>query len=133
MHRIIIDEQPINPKYYEKMSDLLDILIEERRANALAYEEYLSRVADLAVQVQMPTAGAAYPRALDSAAKRALYDNLGSDEALALALDAEIRCVKKDDWRGNAFKSREVRQAIGKHLGADIEAIFQLVKNQPEY
>ncbi len=133
MRRIIIDEQPLNPKYYEKMSDLLDALIEERRANALTYEDYLSRVADLAVQVQNPTAGAAYPRSLDSAAKRALYDNLGSNEALALALDAEIRRVKKDDWRGNAFKSREVRQAIGKHLGADIEAIFQLVKNQPEY
>jgi len=37
VRRLIIDEQPINPKYYEKMSDLLDALIEQRR-EALDYQ-----------------------------------------------------------------------------------------------
>ena len=32
VRKLIIDEQPINPKYYEKMSELLDALIEQRRA-----------------------------------------------------------------------------------------------------
>ena len=31
VRKLIIDEQPINPKYYEKMSELLDALIEQRR------------------------------------------------------------------------------------------------------
>ena len=31
VRRLIIDEQPINPKYYEKMSELLDALIEQRQ------------------------------------------------------------------------------------------------------
>jgi type I restriction enzyme R subunit len=38
MRKVIIDEQPINPKYYEKMSELLDALIEQRRKEALTYE-----------------------------------------------------------------------------------------------
>ena len=31
VRKLIIDEQPINPKYYEKMSELLDALIKQRR------------------------------------------------------------------------------------------------------
>ena len=32
VRKLIIDESPINPKYYEKMSELLDALIEQRKA-----------------------------------------------------------------------------------------------------
>jgi hypothetical protein len=46
------DKQPINPKYYEKMSELLDMLILKRKAQALAYEAYLARVVELANQAQ---------------------------------------------------------------------------------
>ena len=51
------------------------------------------------------------------------------------ALDAEIRSTKKDDWRGNKIKEREVKYAIKKHIKEDEEAerIFELVKNQSEY
>ena len=72
---------------------------------------------------------------LTSAAKRALYDNLGHDEELALAIDTEIRQTKKDSWRGNKFKEKEVRLAIKKYI-VDSEVadqIFELVKNQNEY
>jgi type I restriction enzyme R subunit len=31
IRKVIIDERALNPKYYEKMSELLDALIEERR------------------------------------------------------------------------------------------------------
>ncbi len=51
LRRVITDEQPINPKYYEKMSELLDTLIQERKAQALAYEAYLARFVELARQV----------------------------------------------------------------------------------
>ena len=42
VRKLIIDEQPINPKYYEKMSELLDALIEQRRQEALDYQKYLA-------------------------------------------------------------------------------------------
>ena len=77
LRRVIIDEQPINPKYYEKMSELLDTLIQERKAQALAYEAYLAGVVELAKQVQNPASSTSYPKSLDTTAKRALYDNLG--------------------------------------------------------
>ena len=135
LRKVIIDEQPINPKYYEKMSELLDTLIQERKAQALEYEAYLARIVALTKQVHNPTGGTAYPKALDTRAKRALYDNLGKDEQLAVAIDTEIRSTKKDGWRGNRIKEREVRYVIRRHVPdeAQAERILELVKNQSEY
>lgn len=31
VRKLILDESPVNPKYYEQMSKLLDALIEQRR------------------------------------------------------------------------------------------------------
>jgi type I restriction enzyme, R subunit len=119
VRRLIIDEQPINPKYYERMSALLDALIEQRRQDALDYEEYLERIVDLVRQVTNPTTGQSYPRSLDTPAKRALFDNLNGDETLALAVDGAVRTSKQDDWRSNSFKVRKVKLAIKAVLGDD--------------
>jgi type I restriction enzyme, R subunit len=35
VRRLIIDQSAVNPKYYEKMSELLDALILQRRQEAL--------------------------------------------------------------------------------------------------
>ena len=48
VRRLIIDETPVNPKYYEKMSRLLDDLIRQRKQEALEYKEYLARMVELA-------------------------------------------------------------------------------------
>ncbi len=135
LRKVIIDEQPINPKYYEKMSELLDALIKERRQEALAYEQYLARIVELTRKVKNPGESADYPRSVNTPAKRALYDNLDKNEALAIALDTDIRQTKKDDWRGNRFKQKEVRIAIRKHLKDEslVQRIFDLVCNQSEY
>jgi type I restriction enzyme R subunit len=135
LRRVIIDEQPINPKYYERMSELLDTLIQERKAQALEYEAYLATIVELTRQVQSPASSTSYPKSLDTSAKRALYDNLGKDEQLAVSIDTEIRSTKKDGWRGNRIKEREVRYVIRKHVPdeAEVERIFELVKNQSGY
>jgi type I restriction enzyme R subunit len=135
LRRVIIDEQPVNPKYYEKMSELLDTLIQQRKAQAVAYESYLAEIVALTRQVWNPGVGVRYPSSLDTAAKRALYDNLGSDEALAVRVDYEIRTTKRDGWRGSRIKEREVLYAIRRHVGDEAEAdqILELARNQPEY
>jgi type I restriction enzyme R subunit len=135
VRRLIIDEQPTNPKYYEKMSLLLDTLIHERRQMALDYEQYLAKIVELTKQVHNPVSSTSYPHALDTPAKRALYDNLGNNEKLALAIDDDIRGTKKDDWRGNKIKEKEVRYVIRKYIPDEAEAehIFEMVKNQREY
>ena len=90
LRRVIIDEQPINPKYYEKMSELLDTLIQERKAQALAYEAYLATVVELAQAGAESRQQHQLPQFPGHRAKRALYDNLGNDEELAVAVDYAI-------------------------------------------
>ena len=135
LRKVIIDEQPVNPKYYERMSELLDTLIQQRKEEALAYKQYLAKIVELTRQVQNPARSSSYPKAMNTPARRALYDNLGEDEGLAVAMDREIRSTKKDGWRGNRIKERQVRYAIRRHIPDKIEAerIFELVKNQREY
>jgi type I restriction enzyme R subunit len=134
LRRVIIDEQPINPKYYERMSELLDTLIQERKAKAYEYGKYLEKLVDLTRQAKTPSA-TTYPKSLTTSAGRALYDNLGQDTELALTLNAEILATRQDDWRGHLIKERQVRYAIQKHVAdkAEAERIFELVKNQKEY
>lgn len=134
LRKVITDETPVNPRYFERMSELLDTLIQQRKAQALEYQEYLARVVELSRQVDDP-ARSQYPQSLDSPAKRALYDNLGNDETLALSLDAEIRRVKRDEWRGHPIKRREVLYVIRQFVPGQGEAerVFELVSNQDEY
>jgi type I restriction enzyme R subunit len=124
VRKLIIDEQPINPKYYEKMSALLDALIEQRRKEALDYQEYLRRIVELTRNVANPEASGAYPARMNTSGKRALYDNLDKNDALALAIDAAVRASRQDDWRSNPFKVKKVRNAIRAVLeeaGAQVE------------
>ncbi|HWS84348.1 MAG TPA: hypothetical protein VN207_08825 [Ktedonobacteraceae bacterium] len=117
------------------MSELLDTLIQERQNQVREYEQYLASIIELAKQVQNPTEGTAYPKSLNTRAKRALYDNLGNDEQLAINLDYEIQRTKKDGWRGSKIKEREVRYVIHEVLQEEslTNQIFELVKNQTEY
>src|SRR5947207_12148099 len=135
LRKVIIDERPSNPTYYDKMSELLDTLIQQRQHQAQEYEQYLARIIELAKQVQNPAGLAAYPKLLNTRARRALYDNLGKNEQLAITLDAKIQQTKKDGWRGNKIKEREVRYAIYEVLKDDTltNQILELVKNQDEY
>jgi type I restriction enzyme R subunit len=156
VRRLIIDEMAVNPKYYEKMSELLDALIRERKQQTMNYKAYLKRIIELTNKVRKPETGSIYPPDINSPARRALYDNLGSEPAemvrehpepygqggsvdirakAAIALDDAIRRVKKDDWRGSKPKQREVRIAIRSVLSDDslVDKIFEIVKNQREY
>ena len=159
VRRIVIDEMTVNPKYYERMSKLLDALILQRKQESLAYKDYLDRIIALTKRISRPETGSTYPSSINTAALRALFDNLDTDpasktreppppryagkptaadarEEKALALDRAIRRVKRADWRGNLFKEREVRNAVRSVLVGDdelVDAMFEIVKSQPDY
>lgn len=136
IRKVIIDEQPVNPKYYDRMSELLDALIQQRKEEALDYKAYLDRLVELAGRVHEPSEAGGYPTSMDTPAKRALYDNLDHDENVAVRVDTAVRHTRKDDWRGNRFKEREVLGAVREELGeyeTRADEIFELVKNQREY
>jgi type I restriction enzyme R subunit len=150
VRKLIIDESPINPKYYEKMSALLEALIEQRRQNALDYADYLAQMVELAKQAVQPGGSGDYPAALNTSGKRALFDNLGRDLALALAVDHAVVTHAEDGWRDHRIKTRKVMFAIKAALqGVQVltaaegqqaepmddlvDRILTLVKNQADY
>lgn len=123
VRRLIINETPVDPAYYDKMSKLLDALIEQRRKGVVTYTEYLKRIAQLAKEATLPGGGSGgYPASVKTTAQRALFNNLGKDEALALAVDAAILSSLQDDWRNNAAKTKRVRNGIKDVLEAAFAA-----------
>ncbi|MEF3073493.1 HsdR family type I site-specific deoxyribonuclease [Methylobacter sp. Wu1] len=137
VRKTIVDENPVNPKYYEQMSVLLDELIELRRQKAIEYQEYLERIRELSKRVIRPEQTTSnYPPSMDTGAKRAFYDNFGSDEVLAVKIDSAIRYTKKADWVGDRFKEREIANAVReetKGYEVDIQSVMELAKAQKEY
>lgn len=136
VRKVIIDEMAVNPKYYEKMSELLDALIQARKKQVLDYKAYLAKIVELTKKISKPETQSSYPPAINTGARRALYDNLNQNEERAVRVDTAIRSVKKAGWRGNRFKEKEVRIAIKSVLDDDaglVDAIFEIVKNQRDY
>ena len=155
VRRLITDEMAVNPKYYERISLLLDALILQRKQGAIDYEAYLKKVVELTKKARELENSLSYPSRIDSITLRSIFDNLESTqvtrelqadyvlnptvdvrEEKTLALDHAIREVKKADWRGNKLKEREVRNAIKSMLGYDesyVTTIFEIVKAQRDY
>jgi type I restriction enzyme R subunit len=130
----IIKEHLTDPAYYDKMSILLGEIIKQRKDDAIAYEDYLKKISELVKQVNTGMEDET-PEELDSPAKRALYHNLGKNEALALELNAIVHRVKKADFRGNLAKEREIQSALNDRLKdeAQVRQIFEIIKEQKEY
>ena len=139
LRKVIIEESPTNPMYYEKMSILLDELIKLRKEKTDEYEKYLDEIVELTRKVKKPSEKSTYPTSLTTNAKRALYDNLGKNEALANTLDEKIMTTKKDSWRDYNMRTKAVKYAIREVLGEfkvkepDAEYILEIVKNQQDY
>ncbi len=149
----IIKERLTDPAFFEKMSKLLLEVIKERKANAISYEGYLKKIAALARKVNEGKSEET-PEILTTIAQRALYNNLGKEENLAMQIDEAVKLSKRDDWRGNLAKEREIKKGIynqliayQKETGRDIaneppepyglenkvEFIFNIIKEQKEY
>lgn len=155
VRRLITDEMAVNPKYYERISLLLDALILQRKQGAIDYKAYLEKVVELTKKARGLDNSLSYPSRIDSIELRSIFDNLESTqvtrelqadyafsptvdvrEEKTLALDHAIREVKKADWRGNRLKEREVRNAIKSVLDNDeayVTKIFEIVKAQRDY
>src|SRR5262249_16753781 len=152
----IIKEHLHDPAYYEKMSALLDEIIAARKAKAIQYEAYLKRIAALAQQVQAGQAEDTPEALKQSPALRALYNNLrqhaekpeeiaeaGTEYTvpgdsvlrLTLQIDATVKQVRPDDWRGVEPRERVIKQALFSILQdvAGVEGIFLIIKAQREY
>lgn len=132
----IVEKQVMNPKYYSRMSALLVELIEERRKGVLQYKELLAKYAELAKRVVKPEDNGNYPDSIkNNGALRALYDNFGEDEKLALRIHKAVLDSKLDGFRGNPVKENQIKRELLKVLGTKekTEEVFKLVYLQEEY
>jgi hypothetical protein len=147
----IIKEHLNNPAFYNKMSALLDEIIADLRARRIDYAAYLKRIAELARKVQTGLAEDTPEPLRKSPALRALFDNLKkptgrekreslAEEAagflkLAQTIDETVKKTRPDDWRGVKPREQVIKSALYDILQdeAEVERIFLIVKQQPEY
>jgi type I restriction enzyme, R subunit len=154
----IIKDSLKDPGLYLKMSALLDEIIRERKERALAYEDYLKRIAELIEQLQSGQTDET-PSVLDTSGKRSLYNNLTRNEltesaalraaeslgnygqpndpmlVLALAIDQAVREARPAGWRGVETRERVIKQALYGVLqdAPEVERIFLIIREQDEY
>lgn len=132
----VIEKQQSNPKYYEKMSQLLRELIEKRKNEVISYEEYLKQIIEIATRVVKPENDTEYPENIrGSAAKRALYDFFNHDADKAIKVHEAVMQAKQDNFRGNLIKERKIKRAVLSVVEDQnvVDEVFELIKEQSEY
>ncbi|GEL18610.1 type I restriction endonuclease subunit R [Pseudonocardia asaccharolytica] len=136
MRKVIIDEHALNPKYYDKMSKLLDAILEERRQGALDYQVYIAKLLGHAQKLGKGESDTAYPAWADTGARRALIDFFHPLVELAVEIDTTILHTKPDSWVGNPMKEKKVKRALAQALPPDfdrLDELFDLLKARHEY
>ena len=130
----IVKEHLNDPAFYDRMSELLDEIIRDRRAKAIEYEEYLRRINEVATRVQSGKAEDS-PQSLNTPGKTALYNNLAQNEELALRIDAAVKRGRPDSWRGIQARENIVKGLLNAILQdeAEVEHIFPIIWAQTEY
>lgn len=136
IRRKMVERVTVNPKYYEKMSAILEELIEERKQGVVSYKELLEKYIKLAKNVDYPEENEDYPESIrKSRALQALYDNVGEDEALALRLHDAVMRSKMNGFRGDTIKENRIKRALLAILKEDsqMERLFKIIEKQEEY
>jgi type I restriction enzyme, R subunit len=136
VRKVIIDERALNPKYFDRMSELLDAILDERRRGALDYKAYLAKLLEHATKLGKGESDTKYPDWANNGARRALVDFFYPALQVAVEIDTTIRLVKPDSWVGNPMKERRVRRALKAALPENddrLDDLFDLVKARNEY
>ena len=153
----IIKDHLNDPEFYDRMSTLLDELIASRHQQAINYEAYLKKIAELAKQVESGYAEE-NPAQLNTPGRRALYNNLKLDRVgnvdlelsndpssyegvqdnkllLALKIDEAVLRVRPDAWRGVKAREQVIKRAIYEVLQDEdaVERLFLVIERQREY
>ena len=107
IRKVIVDERPLNPKYYDRMSELLDAILEERRQGSLDYKDYLAKLLEHAAKLGKGESETEYPDWADNGARRALVDFFCPEDGLAAEIDETVLHSKPDSWVGNPLKETQ--------------------------
>ena len=139
MRKVFIYERPNNPAYYDKLSDILQKLINEVKQGKTDYKEHIKKLIEL-VQSNKNKTQFTYPEKIRTDAQKALYDNLDKDEELTLAVHNSILTNAMDGWKDGIppTKTKKVRRAIAKAMmlqenDGKVTDILNIAKVQEEY
>lgn len=139
IRKMIISERPNNPAYFDKMSDLLNHLLQEQKDGKIQYKELIKKLIEKLKEARS-TIKTKYPATIDTKGKQALYDNLGKDETLALRVHETIKANARDGFRdmdsSGLKKMKALRRAVERVLQGvevNIDDIMQLIVAQREY
>ena len=151
VRKTIIRDQLTDPRFYSEMSRLFEDLIEQRRNETLAYEEFLSAAEAIAKQMGTGQPQGHVPASLHgNAPATVLWNNLASlpatsfapptDEneraTLALEIDRALRESAPASWKGDPPREKQVLNALFPLMARDrtaTQAIFDIIKNQENY
>lgn len=133
-----------NPKFYDKLSKLLDDIVKQLKEDAISYKEFLQKVAELAGEAVSGGAKPSdYPARLTTPRQRALYDNAPDSvgeaerEHFAEVMDACITRNAQPGFETHTMRERSLKMAIRRSL-ADlglppsddiVDLVFNLAKN----
>ena len=137
MYRVVNSERPNNPAYYDSVSALLKQLLEDVKNGTMSYKELIARLIQKVREVKGQKG--IYPVAITTLGMKALYDNLGKNEELAIAVHKVVKESAKDGWRDLSVpaKMKKVRRAVSEALGSDDEEFISqtmtIISNQKEY
>ncbi|MDT4331374.1 type I restriction endonuclease subunit R [Methylomonas sp. MS20] len=158
VRKTIIRDQLTDPRFYARMSKLLDDLIKQSRADTAAYEAFLRKAEELVKRLAAKQPEAGIPAILHGKHEAiVVYNNLAdlmpeasptpqahepkadySDERaqLALKIDHAMREQAPAGWKGDETKERVVQNflypMLNKNPNATL-ALFEIIKNQPGY
>ncbi|MBI4292980.1 MAG: type I restriction endonuclease subunit R, partial [Betaproteobacteria bacterium] len=158
VRKTIIRDQLTDPRFYERMSKLLDDLIKQSRADTAAYEEFLRKAEALVRKLAAKQSEDGVPAVLHGKREATvMYNNLpriltavpgpasgiaqvlakyGDLAELALKIDRVMRERAPAGWKGDQAREAQVLNALFPLLDRNREAtlaLFELVKNQPGY
>lgn len=133
LREVIRKDSPFNPAYYGKLSIILQELIDKRKKEMLDYEEYMKELIELVKKARGKLANS-YPESIKTPGMRALYDNLGQNEYLAIRAHEVIRENAIVGFRDNRLKQRKLIKALAKLLGDEMaQKIYDIIKLHDEY
>jgi type I restriction enzyme, R subunit len=154
VRKTIIRDQLTDPRFYAEMSQLLDDLIKQSRADAAAYEAFLTKAEALAKRLAQKDSIAGVPAVLQGRPEATvIFNNLPAilmkdivrDESpwqledrakLALLIDQAMREHAPAGWKGDEIREKQVLNALFPIMSRDreaTEAIFEIIKYQPGY
>lgn len=138
MRKMVVNERPNNPAYFDKISELLNQLIQEQKDGKIQYKEMIEKLISKIKEVK-GSRKRNYPFTINTSGKQALYDNLEKDEKLALAVHEAVVTYAKHGWRDNSVpaKMKQVRNAVRNVLPdkdeENISNIMNIISAQKEY